>query len=72
MDKGDASPEGLRRIGELHRLPFEVDGPRVCRQNSPEDVHQGGFPRTVFSNQGTDFTAIDGDGHILKYLVAPE
>ena len=55
---------------KLDRFVIETDVPvkRTVRIDTIQDFHQGGFARTVFTQQGMNVPAPDFDGHIIQRL----
>src|SRR5262245_33355792 len=57
MHEADAERLGLRRVLRIDLAPVEADLAAVLPHDSGEDLHQRGFARAVFANQGMDFAA---------------
>ena len=57
---------------EMYFLPVQANGAAVGGKNAAQNIHQGRFAGTVFSQQRTDFPGSQGKVHIPQYTVRPE
>ena len=65
----------IQRLGgrmEGNGLPVQLNLPFIRLQHTAQDIHQGGFPGTVFSQQRTDLPACHGKIHLPEHVVGTE
>jgi hypothetical protein len=55
VDDADAGSLGLLSIVENNRFPLVIQGALIGTINPAENLHQRGFPRTVFPHEGMNF-----------------
>ncbi len=64
----DHAHAGVDRVGgrmDNHLFPIHKDFALVRLVKAVEDVHQGGFARAVFPQQGKDFTLFEGEVNMI-------
>jgi hypothetical protein len=65
MDHADAAINGIAGTGKMDLFSIDRDCPAVGTEETVKNVHEGGFARTVLSNQGMDFTLSDEEFDVI-------
>lgn len=61
MDHADALSLGIPGTVDLDSTPPETDLTFILQQGTGEDLHQGAFAGSIFTDQGMDFAACNGE-----------
>ena len=72
VDESHAGVQRFQRRCKMYFLPVQANGAAVGGKNAAQNIHQGRFAGTVFSQQRTDFPGSQGEVHIPQYTVRPE
>ena len=72
VNKGHTRMEGVGGGVEVDRGAVNEGLPPVGGEYSAQNVHQGGLARSVLPQQGADLAALQGEVHLLQYVVGTE
>ena len=72
MDESDAPVQRLGRGMKRNGNAVYLDHARVRLQHAAQNIHQRGFARAVFSQQGADFPRLQGKIHLAEHFVCAE